>query len=405
MRLSYFSAQKKRQWNEKRIGFHNNTPAPLKPRPPVTEGEVEGEIPEDPRFYRGVLLATDIKGRLYFYDPVSNERLLRAFNTQGKEVERWTLPPQFQAIRAATTLSGMIWVNVKDQSLRMTMSPKPGLPFIAFKMGVPQPQVNWLQKMPREILLPLQQQLQTFQQANGKVKPEQKSTFLTVSDPLIQAGRDGVRLYLYNFGGNDNLPRLYMTADVKGNGKVVDATFLSETWKNVVASLSPLGENYYVSSDSTPTQRSWTKVWLSKSKTKRGEPLLTTRMLENPSGWWVKKLGTNSLTQDVAVSLNGNDNIYLIFHKQGTHPDSLFLPSGNAPMRFAPPQEYAVVVLNSKRQVVSYLPWKTTYLRPDDEWILPVPDGSGFYRQEFGEKSLNIYWHPLPNFKPKGAKR
>jgi hypothetical protein len=58
--------------------------------------------------------------------------------------------------------------------------------------------------------------------------------------------------------------------------------------------------------------------------------------------------------------------------------------------------ERALVVLDSQRRLVTYLPWTPYSVETQDKWVKPLPDGSGFYRIQFFEKEAQVFFHPLP---------
>jgi len=58
--------------------------------------------------------------------------------------------------------------------------------------------------------------------------------------------------------------------------------------------------------------------------------------------------------------------------------------------------EQALVVLDGQRRLLTYLPWRLSSVEHIEEWVHPLPDGSGFYRIEYREREAVIYFHPLP---------
>lgn len=239
----------KRAWKEKRIGFIENKDAPT--------GNINEPDLSLPDLFRGTLLATDSRGWLYFYDPVSRIQTIRAFNQQGEEVRRWVLPRGIEARRASVTPSGVVWVITNESGVTMT-GKYPGLPVIALAPDKKNPVINWLGGMPQSVYKSL---------VSGLKREPAKQDWPEVfgaGESLVYTGGEKVRLLFIGFGNSNNYRRTHASITFNTIRHNVKTFVFYSTWNNPVSFLSSSGKEYYVDSDSTPKRFTWGNKSLSK---------------------------------------------------------------------------------------------------------------------------------------------
>ena len=357
-------------------------------------------------FYIGEMVCTDNDGNIYIYDPLSEVKSeLKKFDRQGQLLWSWPLETGgANKISAVVASNGYVWLTLKQSSYAAENSK--AFPLVILQPGSKTPLVDWRQQMPQEIERVLYSSVTSEQWDNMTSQGKQETRTWNVRS--FAPSDDKVTLLVSNEGGKNLGYRV-------GNGivsspKIRWQLVLSNDGKQLLQAkeVENINARYTVSNDgawrsefdSADRPRNWTELWLWKDGQAKGEPLVTRAELQQPTQSWQRLVGTQTQSPP-RVSVDAKGNIYLSWRRKSNGPNRRFTVGKTSWLRDPMGEDYgqrALVVLDSNGKFVTSVPWTTCYYEWDD-WVIPAPDGSGFYRQEFGEKSLNIHWYPLPNFK------
>ena len=364
---------------------------------------------EESGIYVAQMLCSDELNNIYVYDRVSEKQCaVKKFDAQGQLLQIWLvdLHGLGDGVSATVLSDGKVWFNLGVGALA---NEKSGLPLVILQPGHDKPVAEWHKSLPEAITKLLYSSVtsETWQGMPTEMKAETRTWVIT----RLSNGDDHVLFDATNIGGGatgyspeanvTKSQKLMWRLSISGDGKkVIQARSMAQKEIDTPSSFQPLkGVLWHSESDSASRPRNWTKLWLWKDGQAKGDPLVTRAELQQPIQSWQKLVGTQTQSPP-HVSVDAKGNIYLSWRRKSKEPTRRFTVGENSWLREPMGEDYgqkALVVLDSNRNFVTSVPWTTCYYEWDD-WIIPAPDGSGFYRQEFGEKSLNIYWYALPNF-------
>ena len=357
--------------------------------------------------YVGTMLCSDKARNIYIYDRVSDERCaVKKFNAQGQLTQTWlvNLNGLGGGFSATVLPDGKVWLNLGVGAIA---GEKSGLPFIVLQPGQEKPIADW-QQLPPKGLDEILYGSVTPEMWQAMPAPMRSQTRTWIATELSSIGGK-VTVNLTNTGGGPTYyppeakitpsPKLSWQLLISGDGKqLLQAKPIGTAEPNF--SFRSTGGALWHGEYDTPTRpQNWTKMWVWKDGQPKGEPLITRAELTQPRQAWHKLIGSQPQSPPY-ISVDGKDNIYLNWHREATGPERQFTSGTQSWSRPPLSEDYgerAVVVLDVTRKFVTLVPWTKRYYGFED-WIAPVPDGSGFYRSEFGPKAMEIYWHPLPNF-------
>lgn len=362
------------------------------------------------QIYIGEMLCSDRARNIYIFDRVSpNQCVLKKFSMTGKLLWSWpvNLDGAGDGISAAVLPDGKIWFNLGIGGSPGTQG---GLPLVILQPNRSKPVADWRLSTPPNILKAL------YSSVNSKVWQKmpvqmQRDTRTWMITEMIHS-EERLLIEAVNLTSEDNgdgkksgvvgSQKLAWQLMFSGDGKKLAQTQpISGETPNVRSThLGSNGAIWYSQTDALVRPEKWANLWLWKNGTAKGISLLTRADLNQPREPWQKLIGVQA-QQPPRVSLDEKGNIYLHWQRKFVGSERRFVSGEDSWLREPMGEDYgqrALVVLDSNRKFVTSVPWTTCYYQSGN-WVFPVPDGSGFYRQEFGEKALNIYWHPLPNFK------
>ena len=373
-----------------RLSYHGRQPdAPLHPN----RISFYFERNESSTFHQGGVICTDWQSNIYVYDPVSPSKgVIKKFDSTGKLVHTFELPAMPYVLSASVTRQGTLWVGVGTKYI-----PTPGLPVIAFRAEDTKPFLDWRVNMPEQ----LKQVTQKSTEQDATTKGEKVNTYWRLDN--IVAGATKVRVRAaYSHSEEDRRPvliQINFNGDVPSELQVEPIEAAPKSEQITGSTLSPDDSQWFVTTGKHSGD--WENKWFWKQGQPQGAPLIRRKELLDPQGWWQKTFALKKGEDTPALRVDGSDNVYQIWIRQSEDLSRKFyMGSGIEEMSpKASEGEKALVVLNAQRQIIGYLPWTLCYFELFENWIFPLPDGSGFYRQEYTPKELVVYFYPLPKSK------
>ena len=337
-------------------------------------------------FHQGSITCTDWQGNIYVYDPVlPSKGLIKKFDKNGKLVHTFELPPMHFLLNAAVTRKGTLWVAIGTPYAR-----DKELPVLAFRAEDTKPFLDWRFNVPEQL-----------KQAARKTNKQE------TEEPNIYWGLDGVmvgatKVRVYTSYSYDDVKGTPVDLWVDANGDApseLQIEVVPKSQKAIGSPIAPDNSQWFITTGELSWD--WENDYLWKQGQPQGIPLIRRSELLVPKSWWQKTFAFQKDQSTPALFLDGNSNIYQAWDRQADGPARKFyMGSGVEEMRpKASEGEKALVVLNSQRQPIGYLPWTLCYFELSKNWIFPLPDGSGFYRQEYTPKELVVYFYPLPKSK------
>ena len=344
---------------------------------------------EEMTFHRGRMICTDWQGNLYFYDPVSLQRgLVKKFDNNGKLLHAFELPPIPGIKAAGVTRKGTLWIVMSIESADIA------LPILAFKPDQKKPFLDWRFQLPTQLKQIAQE---TVEPSAPEITPETK-TYWSVLALTVESTDVHVYLEYTHLGVGKDYVGLRGAIDGDEPSKL-RIEVVPKSQEVVASPVAPDGSQWFITSGAISWE--WENEWLWKQGQPQGEPLLRYKDILKPQSWWQKTFTFEKGQEIPALLLDGETNIYQVWGRQANGPiRKFYMGSGVDENRPRTSEgEKALVVLNAQRQIIGYLPWTLCYFELFENWIFPLPDGSGFYRQEYTPKELVVYFYPLP--KPK----
>lgn len=335
----------------------------------------------DKGYRHSTLLGTDQQGSIYLSDAVTAYScVVERFDKQGKVLDIWQPLDARYPLASVTTRRGNVWVGTEESD-----GSNRGLPLVMYHIGKKQPVFDWRVKTPSSIM----------EQIADAAKKQGLNISSDTGWGTIRLTTDGQRVLVWLSGGGlGSVKHISRTLCLllSGDGKqVLDVKIVPQN----PLLLTPGGQQRSISTDFQVDTFSWNKLWISQG------PIQKTILIDKAHKLTpfasVLQLGNGRL---VSPYIDARGNIYLPWAREDTKHYTRRIVVGqdvhdlDAPMMEG---ERALVVLNAKHQVATYLPWMPNTFEYGDTWIKPLPDGSGFYRIEFAEKEARIYFHPLPN--------
>ena len=367
---------------------------------------------EEADIYVGEMLCSDKARNIYIYDQISSEKCaIKKFDARGKPIENWSvdLHGLGDGVSATVLPDGKVWFNLGVGA--SASGEKSGLPFVVLQPGRSKPVMNWQQSTPESVTKILYDSVtsETWQKMLPRMQSDTRTWMITRLDSV----EDKVLLDVTNFGGGEtyyppeakitNSQKLSWQLLLSGDGKqLIKAKAITEREARTRTLLrSSDGALWHSEWDSLNTRpQNWTKLWVWKEGQPKGEPLVRRSDLAQPLEPWHKLIGTQPKSPPF-IFVDDEDNIFLMWRRKAKGPAQQFTVGTESWSRDPINDDYgerALVVLDAQRKFVASVPWTICYYQSQN-WIFPVPDGIGFYRSEFGSKAMDIYWHPLPNFK------
>ena len=405
-------------WNSARAEPPTMKPD-VSPQPTILSLPYHGEASAPPRsvslfwgeadLFIGKMLCSDKERNIYIYDQVSHEQCaIKKFDAQGQLMQTWSvkLHGLGDGVSATVLPDGKVWLNL---GVGAFAGEKSGLPLVILQPGSSKPVADWQQSLPEFVNTSIYGSVgsDVWQSMLPQIKSQTRTWMITRLDNT----GDRVFLDIMNFGGAPTYYppeakitkahklswRLVLSSD---GGQLIQANPITE----VEARTSTLfrssdGVLWHSETDWVGNARNWTMLWVWKDGEAKGVPLVTRAELSQPREEWQKLIGTQPQNPP-QITVDGKDNLYLNWQRKAIKPDRTFTVGKESWSRGPMDEDggqRALIVFNSQRKFVASVPWTLCYYQSED-WIFPIPDGSGFYRSEFGEKEMDIYWHPLPNF-------
>ena len=341
-------------------------------------------------FHRGGVVCTDWQGHIYVYDPISpGKGVIKKFDSTGKLVHTFELPPMPFVLSASVTRKGTLWVGMGTE-----FTPTSELPVLAFRAEDTKPFLDWRVNLPEQ----LKQVIETPKKQDVTMLEEKVSTYWRFYGIVV--GSTKARVYAaYSHSVEDRTSidlRINVNADEPSE---VQVAVTPKTEKITVSILAPDDSQWFVTTGALSWE--WENKWFWKEGQPQGEPLIRRKELLDPQSWWQKTFAFKDGEEAPALLLDANSNIYQVWGHQSEGPSRKFYLGDGLLDLFpkASEGEKALVVFNSQRQIIGYLPWTLCYFELFEDWVFPLPDGSGFYRQEYTPKELVVYFYPLPNSK------
>ena len=321
-------------------------------------------------------MGTDREGSIYILDPqTSQSSILKRFDREGQFQEAWN-PMDAQAGKGvAVTKDGYIWTGLS----RLDPEDYAGLPIVVYRKGQKAPVLDWRQKLPKEVEDAIRKALKESGMEWEKrwmmvYGPEGGASQVSLQCMGEAAIRDkqivGFIWILVSSDGRRVLDVEMQTFDVR-KGSIVRET----------PHLSPDGRLWIYESDLSPKNSTWSKIWLWEKGKEKGKPLIDRTVNKEPwGGMFTLGVTTIGGTSPPLIKVDTKGHVYLMW----TRGD------------LAEPWQRALIVLDSQRWLVTYIPWMRYRVEIDNKWVVPLPDGSGFYRIQFFEKEAQVFFHPLP---------
>ena len=340
-------------------------------------------------FHQGSVACTDWQGNIYVYDPVlPGKGLMKKFDRSGKLVHTFELPAMDFLLNAAVTRKGTLWV-----AMGTPYASSKELPVLAFRAEDTKPFLDWRVDVPEQL-----KQIAQKTTEQGITQDEEPSIYWGSSPVLV----GDTKAYIYTEYSHSEMDENSVDLRVEANGDTPSELHIEvvpKSQKAVGLFLAPDDSQWFVTTGALSWD--WENDYFWKQGQPQGEPLIRRKELLEPQSWWQKTFAFRKDQSTPALFLDGSSNIYQAWDRQADGPTRKFyMGSGVEEMRpKASEGEKALVVLNSQRQAIGYLPWTLCYFELSKNWIFPLPDGSGFYRQEYTPKELVVYFYPLP--KPK----
>lgn len=346
-------------------------------------------------FYSGDLMGTDWNGNIYIFDPIDKDiHIVKRFDKRGTFQEAWEPIQANAAHGVAVTKDGYIWVG-----LRWVVDERPnGWPIVVYRSGIKKPVMDWRYKLPKAI----DEKIRAFLKEAGfewkKWEELPHYDFATNDwhlgsiDPKY--AQDQVVLdFSVPFLGHENQIARRLWVLMSSDGKHL---FEMQLGTKLLPYLAPDGMQWLRDSDFNPRNWEWSKIWWWKRGEEKGEPLI-----DRAKEPW-KSIMTRERKLYVAIiQMDAVRNIYVFLERYPLKPKERKIFVEEMTITFPPPTyggELALVVLNNERQMLTYLPWQHAFINQNIPccWVVPLPDGSGFYRIEYQEREAVIYFHPLP---------
>lgn len=352
------------------------------------------EFGEHRIFYSGDLMGTDWNGNIYIFDPIAPDLyVLKRFDRKEVFKEAWEPIRARRGHGVGVTKDGYIWTG-----LGWVVADRPnGWPVVVYRSGIKKPVMDWRYKLPKAI----EDKVYNFLKKSGfewkKWEELPHYDYATNDWYFLQRGpeysQNKVALKLRSpFLGDVNRIARKIWLLISSNGKQIFEMRLTVEGSPY---LSPDGTVWVRESDFNTREWKWSKVWWRKASEERGEPLID----RTKEPW---KSITERMFFGPSIQMDAVGNIYVFFERRPAKPREQRIIVGGEVITFPPSTlggELALVVLNSKRQLLVHLPWQLAFSAVQTapfNWIAPLPDGSGFYRMEYREREAVIYFHPLP---------
>ena len=345
---------------------------------------------EEQTFHQGGVICTDWQGNIYVYDPILPDKgLIKKFDRNGKLVHSFELPATYFILNAGVTRKGTLWLGLGAKYTSM-----PGLQVLAFKVGQKHPFIDWRVQVP--------EQLQKFTKVEDKSMTTDKNpqAYWTLDSLVVGNKKVSIKAkYSYALMG-DSVSKLKMEfdGDELSNWQI---DTIPKSQNNIGSLVAPDDSNWLITSEND--EQNWENLWLWKKGQPQGTPLLRRQEIFTPKSWWQKTFAFHDEQGSPGLFLDGDNNIYELWTRDAKNREpvrNFYIGSGVEEMSPKLNEgEKALVVLNSQHEVIGYLPWTLCYFELFEDWIFPLPDGSGFYRQEYTPKELVVYFYPLPNSK------
>ena len=356
-----------------------------------------GECPRG--LYYCQFIGTDWDGNIYLFDPIDDDLyILKCFDKNGLFKMMWNPIRANCGNKVAVTRDGYIWVGLRwvvDDRLD-------GLPIVVYRKEKKKPVMNWYYE--NEIPKSVKDKIHHILNKVGlkwKRWKELPDWDLSSNDwivlELISTQKNQVYIKLSApFLGTDGrylkLLRILLNSD---GSQVLDIQLASA--RNPYY-LSPDGKFWIVNSDFDEERWTWNRIWLFEKGKEKGEPLIDRLTNKEP---WADKIILGKAYFPI-IRFDAKGNIYLIWQRYPQYPLKPLEPRFKvgrktiveSPRTFG--GEQALVVLDGQRRLLTYLPWRLSSVEHIEEWVHPLPDGSGFYRIEYREREAVIYFHPLP---------
>ena len=357
--------------------------------------------------YIGEMVCTDDAGNFYIYDPLSEVKSeLKKFDRKGHLLWSWPLETGgANKLSAAVASNGYVWLTLKQHSYSAEDSK--GLPLVVLKGERKMSLVDWTQQMPSDVEKVLYSSVSSEQwsmmtaQGRRETRTWNVRSFSPSDGKMtIVVSNEGGKNLGYQVGnGIVSSVKIRWQLVLSSDGKQL---LKASALEHINAPFPAFGNSLWHSEIDSPTRpQNWTKLWVWKEGQAKGTPLITRTELQQPAQPWQKLIGSQPKSPP-RIFVDSKDNIYLSWQRKSEGPERRFSVDKTSWLREPMGEDYgqrALVILDSSHRFVTAVPWTTCYYELDD-WVIPAPRGDGFYRQEFGEKSLDIYWHPLPNFSP-----
>ena len=343
---------------------------------PYSIGMFEDEI----NFFRGGLAATDWEGNIYVIDRQNFEiDFLKCFDKYGKFREFWEA--FIWRGNIATTKDGYVWVPTSEEKIT-------GLPIMVFRKGRKSPVADWRFSLSSEFQNKIEMTL--------KDKGFKWKTRWWICN--IEGSADKVMMRFILEDPKSGKLNGYLKIIASSDGKKLLNVEVEESMNTI---LSANGDLWFYDSDFDIKHRIWSKIWLWKEGDSRGKPLIDRTRVKEPWGPFFL-LGEKIYASDIYIDTKGN--VYLIWERDAQKDFCRkFIVEGRIIIEYKVDvkalgnKELALIVLDKQKRLLTYLPWThIADLESWENWIKPLPDGSGFYRIEYREREAVIYFHPLP---------
>jgi len=334
-------------------------------------------------FHHPDLVGTDWEGNIYIMDPLTPElSALKRFDKNGQFREVWRPIHARYGSGVAVTRDGYIWTGLLGD-----YEGRPGLPIVVYRKGQKDPVIDWRNKLPKEL-----------EDRVRKVLRERGLEWKKGGGAHSHSPEGGTRQVSLRFSGEavgreGQIARILWILMRSDGSQVLDV----KIGKGEIPHLAPDGRLWIRKSDFEVERFTWNTVWLWEKGKERGKPLIDRNKNKEP---WGDKF-TLGKARPPIIKLDAKGHAYLMWARGDSKPHKRrFVVEGKIlDDDFPPPPlegERALVVLDSQRRLVTYLPWVPNSVEIQDSWVKPLPDGSGFYRIQFFEKEARVFFHPLP---------
>jgi len=332
-------------------------------------------------------MGTDWDGCIYVMDPqTSQSSYLKRFDRKGRFREAWGPIDAHLGKAAAVTKDGYIWTGLS----RLDPEDYTGLPVVVYRKGQKAPVLDWRHKLPKELDDAIRKALK--EKGMEWKKGKGWMVFGLESGPREVALRLGGEIV-----GHDNWIARDLWILMRSDGrKTLDAKVTKDGYGEETPYLALDGRFWAIQSDIDVKRFIWSKVWLWEKGKKKGEPLVDRTMNKEP---WAGKF-TLGKAYVPTIKIDGKGHIYLMLGQLSSYTLRVVVEGkvleDKLSASFSSEGERALIVLDRRKRLVSYLPWIPNSVEAKDMWVKPLPDGSGFYRIQFLEKEAQVFFHPLP---------